>query len=129
MAQVESLKHDTDFKAWDLVLQKNEALQSAPWSLMTPEEQKAAYYLAWGPKMAPDYTMAKAVTLRVVVIIGLTLVVYVGLQRWFRSKKQTPTLTPEWREDARKRLVENRSSPYYGVSAHLFTKDGIKEDV
>jgi hypothetical protein len=44
------------------------------------------------------------------------------------AKKNLPNLSPEWKEAQRKRLIENRSNPYTGESAHLFTKDGIKSE-
>ncbi len=47
LAKIESMSHDSDFKAWDLVLQKNEALQAGDWKNMTLDEKKAGNSKRW----------------------------------------------------------------------------------
>lgn len=82
--------------------------------------------MAWGPVPEADNSFKMAVFLRVAMIIGAAYVIYAGAMAYFRSKKDLPTLTPEWKEATRKRMIENRADPYTGASAPLFTKDGIK---
>lgn len=45
MKNVETIRHDSDFRTWDIMLQKNEALQLGDWKNMTVDEKKAGLCL------------------------------------------------------------------------------------
>ena len=130
MSQVYELigNEERDFDKWDALLCKNADLQAGPWTAMSREEKKAAYYLAWGPVEQPNSEFNQKVLLYTLGFLGLTVGIYYTLLKYFRSQKELPTLTPEWKEATRKRLIRERAQPYTGESAHLFTKDGIKEE-
>ncbi|KAI3653468.1 hypothetical protein MP228_001415 [Amoeboaphelidium protococcarum] len=117
---------DKDLKTWDAVLTKNEELQRGDWKLMSPEEKKAAMYLAFGPVNVTDDSTTKVVGISIAFMVA-TGIFYYALVKYFRSKKNMPNLTPEWQEAEKERFIKERRNPYTGESAHLFTKDGIKE--
>lgn len=120
--------NDQDIKRWDALLAKNEELQMGDWNKMSLDEKKAAYFLAWGPKEEPNTAFNQAVLVRTLLILGGTVAFYYALVKYFRSKKNLPTLTPEWKQATKERLIKERASPYTGVSSHVFTKEGIKEE-
>ena len=115
-------------EAWDAILSKNDELQAGDWRNMSLEEKKAAHYLAWGPLPETNYEYRKAIGIRTLLTLGAAFAIYYSLFTYFRSKKDLPTLTPEWREAMKDRMIHERMNPYTGTSAHLFTKDGIKEE-
>jgi ligand-binding SRPBCC domain-containing protein len=60
---------------------------------------------------------------RVALFIGATYVFYSLVWNYFRSKKDLPTLTPEFQEALKERMIKERMDPFTGVSAHLFKED------
>lgn len=113
--------------AWDDILSKNDELQAGDWRNMSLEEKKAAHFLAWGPVAEANTEFRQAVGIRVALILAGVFGAYMALRAFFRSRKELPTLEPEWVEASRERMIHERMNPYTGESAHLFTKDGIKE--
>lgn len=119
--------NDGDFKRWDALLSKNEELQRGDWRKMSADEKKAAYFLAWGPKEEPHTAFNQAVLGRTLLLLGVSAGIYYALLKYFRSQKELPTLSQEWKDATRERLIKERANPYTGESAHLFTSSGIKE--
>lgn len=131
-----------DFRTLDDILQKNEELQLGDWKKMTLGEKKGckfdnfaywthsalAYFLAWGPKEHSNTDILKAAALRTALFLLAAFATYSGILAYCRSKKDLPTLTPEYQEALRQRMIKERMNPYTGESAHLFTKDGIKSE-
>lgn len=75
LSGIENVSH-TDFKKWDLILSRVEDLQAGDWKNMTPEEKKAAYYLAWGPAEDDNKGFRQKLWLRVLLLGGAAVATY-----------------------------------------------------
>jgi len=104
-----------------------ERLQKKDWKVLSIDEKKAAYYIAFGPHgprtpVNPPGTALK-VTASVLGLIGVAAVLFGVL----RSHAAPPpkTLTKEWQEASNEYAREQNLNPITGISSHDYKGKGF----
>ncbi|KAM3078097.1 Cytochrome c oxidase subunit 5B, mitochondrial [Clarireedia jacksonii] len=96
------------------------------WAELTPQEKKAAYYIAFGahgPRAATPPGEGWRVAAITAAGVGVSLVLF-GAIRVF-SKGTPSTMNKEWQEATNEMLKEQRSEPISGISAEGYSGPGM----
>ncbi|GAA5861656.1 hypothetical protein JCM1840_005222 [Sporobolomyces johnsonii] len=101
-----------------------EELQKKPWTELSLDEKKAAYYVAFGPHGPREPIQAEAGK----TVAGVAAAVAVAGLIFYLIRKggaETPkTISKEWQEASNEYLKEQKSDPFTGVSSEGYKKKG-----
>ncbi|GMG39600.1 unnamed protein product [Ambrosiozyma monospora] len=91
--------------------------QKLPWTQLTAEEKKAAWYISfgeWGPRKPIHSTEdVRYIIWGTAIGVGLTAAVFL----YFRSKRYVPpTMNKEWQEQSDEYLKSKNANPFSGYS-------------
>ncbi|KAI9155325.1 Cytochrome c oxidase subunit 5 [Paramyrothecium foliicola] len=97
------------------------------WTELTVQEQKAAYWIAFGPHgpraQEPAGTNAK-IAWGVAVGLGVSFSLF-ALTRYF-ANPAPHTMTREWQEASNERLLEQKADPITGITSGLYPNGMIQ---
>lgn len=96
--------------------------EAGDWKLMTMEQKRAAYIIAYGPfgaRNPMDPALKYAVTGWVGGFFGLAVVMWT---LWEKQKPVVPTMNKEWKDAENQISKENRTNPYSGPTNAVYSK-------
>jgi len=104
-----------------------EALQLKDWKILSVDEKKAAYYVAFGPHGPRAPTSAPGegfkVFLATVGLVGLGGVLFFAVQAF--AAPPPKTLTKEWQEASNERAKKMNLDPISGISSEGYSGKGF----
>ncbi|EKM55091.1 uncharacterized protein PHACADRAFT_255463 [Phanerochaete carnosa HHB-10118-sp] len=109
------------------VHQQLEEVQKRDWKMLSIDEKKAAYYVAFGPHGPRKPTTPPGGSLKIALgtlgLIGLTGAIFATI----RATAPPPprTINKEWEEAANQRAIENKMDPLSGPSSEGYTGKGF----
>ncbi|KAJ6531544.1 COX4, subunit IV of cytochrome c oxidase [Mycena sp. CBHHK59/15] len=104
-----------------------EELQKRDWKLLSGDEKKAAYYVAFGPHGTRTPIHEKGdgfkIFMGTMALVGVAGLLFVGI----RSISPPPpkTMSKEWQEAMNERAIEQKMNPITGISSEGYKGKGF----
>ncbi|KAL4064810.1 cytochrome c oxidase subunit IV-domain-containing protein [Scleroderma yunnanense] len=110
-----------------LVHRQLEELQKKDWKLLSIDEKKAAYYVAFGPhgpraSVSPPGQGFK-IFLATTGLVGVAAAIYFSIRSF--APPPPKTLTREWQEASNERAHEAKLDPITGISSEGYSGKGF----
>ncbi|KAJ7749054.1 cytochrome c oxidase subunit IV-domain-containing protein [Mycena maculata] len=109
------------------VAEQLEELQKRDWKLLSGDEKKAAYYVAFGPHGARAPIHEKGDGFRIALstagLCGLAVVLFYAIRHV--SPPPPKTMSKEWQEAMNERAIEQKMNPITGISSEGYKGKGF----
>ncbi|KAJ7229179.1 cytochrome c oxidase subunit IV-domain-containing protein [Mycena pura] len=109
------------------VAEQLEELQKRDWNLLSHDEKKAAYYVAFGPhgRRKPIHEKGEGfkIFLGVVAAVGLSGVLWYAIRHV--SPPPPQTMSKEWQEAMNERALEQKMNPLTGIASEGYKGPGF----
>ncbi|KAJ6516423.1 COX4, subunit IV of cytochrome c oxidase [Mycena sanguinolenta] len=109
------------------VAEQLEELQKRDWKLLSSDEKKAAYYVAFGPHGRRTPIHAKGDGFRI--ILGTTACVGAAGVLFFVIRHRSPappqSMSPEWQQAMNERAIEQKMNPITGITSEGYKGTGF----
>ncbi|KAI5900661.1 COX4-domain-containing protein [Schizophyllum commune H4-8] len=102
-------------------------LQKRDWKTLSVDEQKAAYYVAFGPHGPRKPVFAPGDTLKIFLAssaaVGAGVLIFLGVRSM--APEAPKTMTKEWQEAETERAKELKINPITGIASEGYTGKGF----